>query len=452
MRRWLVRRLRVESPWMADMQKRYRTSTLDTYFFWTAIFGTHTFFMTVLPLFFFFGDHQKGRGLLYVTGLGIYASSYAKDLACAPRPYSPPVVRLSMSTHGLEYGFPSSHSTNSTSIALFLASWLASSVNSIGYTWMAIGMAVLTIYAASVIFGRLYCGMHSAMDCIAGTIMGWLCWLLWEYAAPMTDKWIESGGWHIPFVLIPACLLLVHKHPEPVDNCPCFEDAIAILSVMLGSMLAHWTAARIANNAGVAYRNTADVLHGSPFGLEGMMGTLVMISMSVLKIAVGLSIIFAWRLVTKKTMHLILPSIFRNASKLFEFTLPTRKHYKAATDYTSVPPETSLRSIPSFIDLPSEEALASALPETAGNLLRSRGRSLSGANKRPDNLPPPTLEANGEASLKSAPVSGKLENDGSKEERSLPHYDVDVLTKVVVYGGIGYGATYLIPIDRKSVV
>ncbi len=32
--------------------------------------------------------------LLYVTGLGIYFSSYLKDLACTPRPYSPPVVRL----------------------------------------------------------------------------------------------------------------------------------------------------------------------------------------------------------------------------------------------------------------------------------------------------------------------------------------------------------------------
>lgn len=63
--------------------------------------------------------------LLYVTGLGIYISSYAKDLACTPRPYSPPVIRLceyplfapkledvltisfaltAMSTHGQEYG------------------------------------------------------------------------------------------------------------------------------------------------------------------------------------------------------------------------------------------------------------------------------------------------------------------------------------------------------------
>jgi len=64
--------------------------------------------------------------LLVVTGLGIWLSSFAKDLACCPRPFSPPVVRLcelscstqrcnietyetrlaAMSTHGLEYGEP----------------------------------------------------------------------------------------------------------------------------------------------------------------------------------------------------------------------------------------------------------------------------------------------------------------------------------------------------------
>lgn len=84
--------------------------------------------------------------MLHVVGLGIYISSFAKDLVCTPRPYSPPVVRLSecsrqvsrdmpawvcnsdtclgMSTHHHEYGFPSSHSTNSVSIALFLGEWL----------------------------------------------------------------------------------------------------------------------------------------------------------------------------------------------------------------------------------------------------------------------------------------------------------------------------------------
>lgn len=76
--------------------------------------------MAALPMFFWFGDdfHARGQVFLYlttwymlviadqnclvvsvnslliVTGLGIWLSSVAKDLACCPRPYSPPVIRL----------------------------------------------------------------------------------------------------------------------------------------------------------------------------------------------------------------------------------------------------------------------------------------------------------------------------------------------------------------------
>jgi len=111
-RRRLVKRLRTEAEWMATWQRRVRTIGRDKYFYWTAVFGSrpdicsplvthltnsiaHTFFMTFLPMFFFFGDAARGRGLLYVVGMGIYVSCFAKDLACTPRPYSPPVTRLS---------------------------------------------------------------------------------------------------------------------------------------------------------------------------------------------------------------------------------------------------------------------------------------------------------------------------------------------------------------------
>ena len=41
-------------------------------------------------------------------------------------------------------------------------------------------------------------------------------------------------------VVIPFTLALVHYHPEPVDDCPCFEDAIAVLSGIMGSYIGHW--------------------------------------------------------------------------------------------------------------------------------------------------------------------------------------------------------------------
>lgn len=44
----------------------------------------------------------------------------------------------------------------------------------------------------------------------------------------------------MPTTVIPFCLLLVHRHPEPVDDCPCFEDAIAFMSVVMGEYLTRW--------------------------------------------------------------------------------------------------------------------------------------------------------------------------------------------------------------------
>jgi hypothetical protein len=46
----------------------------------------------------------------------------------------------------------------------------------------------------------------------------------------------------VPLIVIPLCLVMVNQHPQPVDDCPCFEDAIAFVSVGMGSLLARWHA------------------------------------------------------------------------------------------------------------------------------------------------------------------------------------------------------------------
>ena len=68
---------------------------LDAYFVYTSSLGTHTFFMIMLPLFYFFGLPEFGRGLLLMLAVGVYVSSFIKDLCCSPRPFAPPVSRLS---------------------------------------------------------------------------------------------------------------------------------------------------------------------------------------------------------------------------------------------------------------------------------------------------------------------------------------------------------------------
>lgn len=99
-----------------------------------------------------------------------------------PRPYTPPVERLSISSHGLEYGFPSTHSTNAISISLYFAQLYLQNLRgneSVLLTSTVIGLCAL--YGVSVVAGSkwlgergirvlltsglirlgIYCGMHS---------------------------------------------------------------------------------------------------------------------------------------------------------------------------------------------------------------------------------------------------------------------------------------------------
>jgi hypothetical protein len=178
---------------------------------------------------------------------------------------------------------PSTHSANSVSLALFffahiheLAFPSTPTPASLSFPAYAALTTCLAVYATSIVFGRLYTAMHSFSDCAVGVFLGAIIWLAHTSfpgfsltiplpsalaAAPYTYTATLFPGWgwgafletwilrtpsslHVPLTLIPLALLAVNQHPQPVDDCPCFEDAIAIGSVMLGSLVGRWGAVR----------------------------------------------------------------------------------------------------------------------------------------------------------------------------------------------------------------
>ncbi|KAI9636684.1 sphingosine-1-phosphate phosphatase [Dioszegia hungarica] len=450
-RRYLVRRLHVEKKWMADWQLRVRTEGRDKYFYWTAIFGTHTFFNAFLPLFFWYGDPAKGRGLLNAVGLGIYMSSFAKDLVCTPRPYSPPVVRLAMSTHAHEYGFPSSHSTNTLTIALFLGQWVWEVRSAIGPIATSIASLILMVYMVSVVGGRVYTGMHSIADVVGGSLMGIACWATGLLVEAPLELWTTSGSLTVPLLGIPLTLACVHYHPEPVDPCPCFEDAIAVLSVMLGGVLGHWYEVR---NGLVATALATEVwgrgpIIGATIVLERLvLGKLAqLLSGSDRELMSGIAIVFGWRILAKRTLLRVLPTIFRVYSKTLDVDLPTRQGYTAATDYKGFP-QTPIRSVPSFLDMAQADSSAEATPvDSPTDLLAARG-SMSGS-LNPLDIPDAALRRRGsgrtaEATTKKAGPAGPAKAKRSTRPTEIK-FDVEVLTKVIVYLGIGLLACTIIP-------
>ncbi|KAF4616785.1 hypothetical protein D9613_008874 [Agrocybe pediades] len=501
LRRKLVDTVRWESRIIARMQRSVRSPWLDRYFVYSSVLGTHTFFMAILPTMFFFGYPEMGRGLVAVLGLGIYGSSVLKDLFCSPRPFAPPVTRLTIGSHHLEYGFPSTHSTNSVSIALIFFAHMHGLVTmkAISTEVFALVNVILFIYAFSVVYGRLYTAMHSFTDCVAGIVLGaGIWWAQTDWAGlpylihstnPLArllsyssvgipqssgsvlvhfgkgldmgtwvERWIENGGWEVPLILIPLCLLAVHHHPQPVDDCPCFEDAIAILSVYLGALVSRWAASY--SGSGTAFTNV--ITPGSGWILEagrwvqlerGWNDVAIWWLIAAAKMIVGILTIFVWRLLAKSALHIILPPTFRLLARVFR--LPHRRFYTPATEYKTVPSEFhspgddgvfGLHPIPSVIDLPS----AGGVGFEVGGI----GSGVEGATYGDRDLKIRPVNGNGTFDGYSEKTGNVNTSSGSSDQERLgkdgprpnvKHYDADVLTKVIVYAGIAILATEILP-------
>ncbi|KAJ3987027.1 sphingosine-1-phosphate phosphatase [Lentinula detonsa] len=522
-----------ESHVISRLQKRFRTPFWDKYFVYTSSLGTHTFFMILLPAMFFFGFRDMGMGLVMVMGGGVYASSIVKDLVCSPRPLAPPVTRLTIGSHHLEYGFPSTHSTNSVSIALFFWGYVHTLFpeDSIVYWTCTI---ILLIYTLSIVLGRIYTAMHSFVDCIFGVLLGasvWWCvtdmniggfltglgfstrlqiWISDAVSGSATNIGSSSTATASlssfftsaistlthspvspPLLLTTFFLLLVNQHPQPIDDCPCFEDAIASGAVVYGALLGRWA---------TAYFHLHDLVErvGGPQPMLGagwdvinvhnnnsndklwipidrdykdyFLFTLVAFS----KVFLGISLIFVWRLFAKSLLGLLLPPLFRLVAGLVSAAriklgmrwlgMPNRRFYLPATEYRGPVPNgfigmgeeegeflgdrdeydlgRRMRSIPSVIDLPSTLRVGVEVEGGIGSgLMRDRPRNESGSGRE-------IKSRAGNGSSKLAHEVGVDQDmvyapDGHDEKlgsgggmRKHIHYDADVLTKILVYAGI----------------
>ncbi|GAA5883597.1 hypothetical protein JCM16303_004906 [Sporobolomyces ruberrimus] len=459
-RELLVESLEGEIDGLVALQTSWRTRFRDHYFVKTSLLGTHTFFMVFIPIWAWYGFPEVARGLLYVLAAGGYVTSVLKDAFCVPRPFSPPVHRLSVGSHALEYGFPSTHSSNALSMALFFGELLLRRNRAGHWIVNAVGVLLLIAFAWSITFGRLYTGMHSRMDVRVGASIGVLVWLLtWLGEAPL-ENLVRRTKLTGTLFIVPSLLLLVTFHPQPAENCPCFEDAIAFLSVFAGILLGvAWNPYKYADyTLGYAWRDITEI---------GVWSTAI-----GSKLIIGVSSILVWRIVAKFMCHKALPPVFRLFAPVF--ALP-RRYYLAATEYGSYPEQKSLNPVPSILDLPSlaEDAHLSTPSSTSAlssssvsHLRRNRPQtklSSSSTDSTVSSSSTPENELNtsekskllvqddGSASLPHKRGMNPLSraeaggNGGAGGAETPIHLDADVLTKIVVYAGIGWMATVTLP-------
>lgn len=388
--------IRSETNALAACQAKIRRPILDQYFALTANLGTHLFYMFFLPTFFWFGFPQIGLDICIGLALGVFVTGVVKDYLCLPRPLSPPVHRISMSGSAcLEYGFPSTHSCNAITVALICLDYYSNTSSRVLVWWL-----VFTIIA-----GRLYNGMHGPFDCFVGGVIGLVVYYGRVWTADTLDATFNTPG-HYPFGAVFSAFLMlaisISLHPQPVDDCPCYDDSVAFLSVLFGIRLT------------MAYYSGKGTTFTEYLELHKPSSTIF----AAVRLVIGVASIVVWRLIAKRTLLAVLPPVM----KVFEelgISLP-RKYYTSATEYGKLPPN----AVPgeTIIEDPKQ------FRETMLRVRRSRGRSESVGlqstmdyyealeqHKKDQEFPEPSID---------------------KVEAPRKRYDVEVITKVVVYSGI----------------
>jgi len=293
-----------------------------------SITGNHNFLIAFFTIFFFgFGKVEMGRQIFVLLSSGVLVGNYFKDYLCLPRP-SPPVERLS-NMHNMEFGLPSTHSVTAFGIPFYLIYKL--------YGWDTTMIMVGIIYTFVVSYSRLYLGMHSLPDILAGILIGAALLYLWiSVGFASLEEWVAHGS-YVPITIVAIAAFLLFLHPEPYDYCPCFEDSVCFTASAAGI---------IAGGARYPYSNHSVDLRPQLVLFRYITGTML---------------IFMTRLLLKPLMYRILPWIYRTFSRI----IPRRRflqHFKPhqEVDVTMMNPFPSITQSKGFgqvrydIDVPTK--------------------------------------------------------------------------------------------------
>lgn len=240
-RKYLTQYTDTQSTYLASWQQKYSTKFRDLYFLYTALLGSHTFYVLFLPMPVWFGYFETTRDLVYILGYSIYLSGFLKDYWCLPRPQSPPVERVSLSKYTTEeYGAPSSHSANATAVSLYFLVHIYQA-DFITLPLKCLFTFMILFYYITLVLGRLYCGMHGLLDIVTGCLCGLVTYATRMILRDYFFSDFKSGPyWWFPIISFSWGLFILFKHVRPIDECPCFGDSVAFIGVASGYECGDW--------------------------------------------------------------------------------------------------------------------------------------------------------------------------------------------------------------------
>lgn len=277
--------------------------------------GNEFFYITFFPFVMWNVDAFVGRRLIMVWVWVMYLGQCTKDVIGWSRPASPPVVKVEM-FYNSEYSMPSTHAMSGTAIpfSLFLMTlgrWEYPST---------LGFSLALCWCLLVCSSRIYMGMHSVLDVIAGILYSVLILLVFLPALDQID------GFNVTCRYAPLIIVSLHL------GLGLFSFTLDTWSTSRGD-----TAQILGTGAGVALASHVNPLLGLlpdptpdqlPYTLPALGAGLV--GLAVLRLVLGVLVLVATRALMKAVT---IPLVCRVAGVPGDDVRKARQHMEVELPY-----------------------------------------------------------------------------------------------------------------------
>ncbi|XP_067277599.1 sphingosine-1-phosphate phosphatase 1 [Pseudorasbora parva] len=278
--------------------------------------GNELFYISFFPFFMWNVDAYVSRRLVVVWVWVMYLGQCTKDVIRWPRPASPPVVKVEM-FYNSEYSMPSTHAMSGTAIplCLFLLTYRR---------WeypMLLGLSLAFSWCFLVCLSRIYMGMHSILDIIAGFLYSLLIVVVFSPALDIIDTFNRTHP-YAPLIIISLHVGL-GLFSFTLDT---WSTSRGDTAQILGSGAGIALASHINYHLGLLPDPTASMLPLQPPSL-----TLSLIGLCLLRFLLGVLILLATRAIMKALTIPLVCRLFgipsgdvRKARQHMEVELPYR--------------------------------------------------------------------------------------------------------------------------------
>ncbi|XP_044271390.1 sphingosine-1-phosphate phosphatase 1-like [Tribolium madens] len=270
----------------------------NKFWYYLFVFGTalgdEAFYSSFIPFWFWNIDGAVGRRVVLIWTIVMYIGQAVKDIIRWPRP-GPPVLRL-QNKWSLEYGMPSTHAMVAVA---FPFSFLLCTMNRYQYN-IPLGMVIAVLWCSIICLSRLYLGMHSVLDVVAGLALTVLIMTPLIPIVDYLDNYLLTDPTS-PFLLLVVSILMIVYYPNSGKWTPTRGDTTMILSVCVGIHCGAWL------NYQLGIMTTSDLT--PPYAI--MWPSYTMLGCTILRTIIGFALVLLTRSVSKSASYNFICAILK---------------------------------------------------------------------------------------------------------------------------------------------